>query len=147
MYTDLSTVNTAVAVEITLTSMFLQHVKHQHTQSLRQILSPIELLDQKLEDQVRSLTGDTTPHTTIIIEPPKTTWMERKIDGYAYLVGSGVGAALSTAMLAVWLGTGHLLRFNANWWLFIGTWTGLVGFIDAFVLRNVGYRQNCILDE
>jgi low-affinity ferrous iron transport protein len=93
------------------------------------------------------LTGDTTPHSTIITELPETTWMERKIDWYACLVGFSFGAALSMAVFAVWLGTAHTLQFDADWWLIVGIWTGLVGFIDAFVLRNMGYRQSCILDE
>lgn len=39
------------------------------------------------------------------------------------------------------------MEWNSNWWLIIGTYTGLVGFVDGFVLRNVYFRQDGMLDE
>ncbi|KAF8867158.1 Low affinity iron permease [Acephala macrosclerotiorum] len=139
--------NTGVAIELTLTSMFLQHVRRRHGLSLDKTLKSTEEADYDLEDRLRSFTGDTMPHQTIIIEPPERNFVERRIDEYAFLVGGGFGAACSIVVFGVWLGIGHTLHYNANWWLIIGTWTGLVGFVDAFILRNVGYRQNTILDE
>lgn len=44
------------------------------------------------------------------------------------------------------LGIGNVMTYNDNWWLLIGTYTGLVGFIDGFVLRNVYFRQDKLLD-
>ncbi|KUJ20485.1 Low affinity iron permease, partial [Mollisia scopiformis] len=139
--------NTGVAVELTLTSIFLQHVRRRHTQWLRETLRNIEDVDCELEQRIRSITGDATPNEAVILEPPARRFVERGIDGYAHLVGSGLGATLSFAVFTVWLGIGHVLSWNANWLLIIGSWTGLVGFVDAFVLRNVGYRQHCILDD
>ena len=81
-----------------------------------------------------------------MIAPPETTKTERLIDVYAYIVGSGVGVALTTVVVITWLGLGHVLKWNSSWWLIIGTYTGLVGFIDGFVLRNVYYRQSAILE-
>lgn len=139
--------NTGVAIELTLTSMFLQHVRRRHGLSLDETLRFIEEADCDLEDRLRSFTGDTAPHQKIIIEPAERNFVERRIDGYAFLVGGGFGAACSMVVFGVWIGIGHVFHYDANWWLIIGTWTGLVGFVDAFVLRNVGYRQNSILDE
>jgi low-affinity ferrous iron transport protein len=92
------------------------------------------------------MTCDTVPNPKIVIAPPDTTRTERLIDVYAYIVGSGVGVALTTVVVITWLGLGHVLRWNSNWWLIIGTYTGLVGFIDGFVLRNIYYRQSAILE-
>lgn len=140
-------INTAVAVQLTFTSMFLQNVRRRHADSLGRTLSSVKEVDCELEWRLRSVTGDLMPNLSFTIEPPETTRTERFIDIYAYVVGSGVGVALSTVVVAVWLGVGHLLRWNSNWWLIIGTYTGLVGFVDGFVLRNVYFRQSKILNE
>lgn len=140
-------INTAVAVQLTFTSMFLQNVRRRHADSLGRTLSSIKEVDCELEWRLRFVTGDLMPNLSFAIEPPETTRTERFIDIYAYVVGSGVGVALSTAVVAVWLGVGHLLQWNSNWWLIIGTYTGLVGFVDGFVLRNVYFRQSKILNE
>lgn len=140
-------INTAVAVELTFTSMFLQNVRRRHAESLGKTLSSIRETDSELEWRLRSITGDLTPHQSFMIEPPETTRTERFIDIYAYIVGSGVGVALSITVVAIWLGVGHLLSWDSNWWLIIGTYTGLVGFVDGFVLRNVYMRQSDILNQ
>ncbi|PMD48097.1 Low affinity iron permease [Hyaloscypha variabilis F] len=139
-------INTAVAVELTFTSMFLQNVRRRHADTLSRTLSSIRTLDSTLELQLRSLTGDTAPNPPIIIAPPQSTRTERFIDVYAYIIGSGVGVALTTIVFVTWLALGHLLMWDSNWWLIIGTYTGLVGFVDGFVLRNVYFRQSAILE-
>lgn len=44
---------------------------------------------------------------------------------------------ISIGVFIVWLSIGSSMKWNSNWWLIIGTYTGLVGFIDGFVLREV----------
>ncbi|PMD60108.1 Low affinity iron permease [Hyaloscypha bicolor E] len=139
-------INTAVAVELTFTSMFLQNVRRRHSDTLSRTLSSIRTLDSSLELRLREITCDTAPNPKIVIAPPETTKTERLIDVYAYIVGSGVGVAFTTVVVITWLGLGHMLKWNSSWWLIIGTYTGLVGFIDGFVLRNVYYRQSAILE-
>ena len=56
-------------------------------------------------------------------------------------MGSGLGVALTVLVFIVWISVGPILTFDDNWWLIIGTFTGLVGFIDAFVLRNMYSRE------
>ncbi|KAE9377344.1 hypothetical protein N431DRAFT_555554 [Stipitochalara longipes BDJ] len=139
-------INTAVAVELTFTSMFLQNVRRRHSDTLSRTLSSIRTLDSSLELRLREMTCDTAPNPTIVIAPPETTRTERFIDVYAYIVGSGVGVALTSIIVITWLALGHLLMWDSNWWLIIGTYTGLVGFVDGFVLRNVYFRQSAILE-
>jgi low-affinity ferrous iron transport protein len=93
------------------------------------------------------MTGDMDPNPYIVITPPESTRTERCIDVYAYVVGSGVGVALTTIVVIVWLALGRMLSWNSNWWLIIGTYTGLVGFVDGFVLRNVYFRQSAIMEK
>ena len=49
------------------------------------------------------------------------------VDGYANFIGSIGGIVLSIVLLAVWLVIGSVMGYsNDNWWLIIGTYTGLV---------------------
>lgn len=56
-------------------------------------------------------------------------------------MGSGIGFIIAAIVLTVWLALGKLMSWDSNWWLTIGTYTGLVGFIDGFVLHNVYFRE------
>jgi low-affinity ferrous iron transport protein len=138
-------INTAVAVELTFTSMFLQNVRRRHADSLRVTLERIRKENAELEFLLRDLTGYISPNQTWIILPPKASKMERSIDIYAHVVGSGVGVVLSAIVFAVWIAIGPTLHWSDNWWLVIGTYTGLIGFIDGFVIRNVYFRQSNIV--
>jgi low-affinity ferrous iron transport protein len=55
---------------------------------------------------------------------------------YADVVGTLVGIIMLVIVLMVWLAIGPVVTFNDNWWLFIGTYPGLVGMNDGFVLGN-----------
>ena len=49
------------------------------------------------------------------------------VDRYANFIGSISGIILSCVLLAIWLVIGRVMGYdNANWWLIIGTYTGLV---------------------
>ena len=49
------------------------------------------------------------------------------VDRYANFMGSIGGIIWSVMLLAVWLVIGSFMGYsNANWWLIIGTYTGLV---------------------
>lgn len=43
--------------------------------------------------------------------------------------------------IIAWLATGPVLEFSDNWWLLIGTYAGLIGMHDGFVLENM---QTCL---
>jgi low-affinity ferrous iron transport protein len=62
---------------------------------------------------------------------------ERAIARFAAIMGSGLGVLISLIALVAWLAVGPILKFDDNWVLITGTFTGLVGFIDGFVLRNI----------
>jgi low-affinity ferrous iron transport protein len=125
----------------------LQNVRRRHADSVSLTLSTVKHLDSDFESRIRCLTGDKEPNEPWVMEKPKTGVIEKGIDKYAYVVGSGVGVAISAAVVAIWLGLGKVLQWDSNWWLIIGTYTGLVGFVDGFVLRNVYQRQSLLLHE
>lgn len=140
-------INTAVAVELTFTSMFLQNTRRRHMLYLRKCLKSIMESDCELETKLREHFNDNKPNPVITIPPPKMTRAVRAIDYYADVVGSGVGVVISIGVFAAWLGVGDLMEWSSNWWLIIGTYTGLIGFLDGFALRNVYFRQDMWTDE
>ncbi|KAF7588927.1 low-affinity Fe(2+) transport protein [Aspergillus hancockii] len=66
--------------------------------------------------------------------------IQRAIFYYADLVGSLVGIAILLAVITIWIAIGPLLHFSSAWWLLIGTYAGLIGMNDGFVLRNMQAR-------
>ncbi|KAI8988828.1 Low affinity iron permease-domain-containing protein [Pilobolus umbonatus] len=140
-------INTAVAVELTFTSMFLQNTRRRHLEYLERCVDHIMKVDGELEVLLRQSARDNEPNHMVIIEPTPVHWGMRAIDYYGDIVGTGAGVFISCCVFATWIAVGNSMEWNDNWWLIIGTYTGLVGFIDGFVLRNVYFRQDVILDN
>ncbi|MCJ1302090.1 low-affinity Fe(2+) transport protein [Hypocenomyce scalaris] len=140
-------INTAVTVELTFTTMFLQKTRQHHADYLSKCIQSIKEVDCRLEASLRQATGDMGPNDTVEIEPMKSSRNVRAIDYYADVVGSGIGVVISTIVFSIWLATGKSFEWNSNWWLFIGTYTGLVGFVDGFVLRNIYFRESNHLND
>jgi low-affinity ferrous iron transport protein len=62
-------------------------------------------------------------------QPGCASWLTAGIHAYARFMSSLGGLLLSLALLGLWLGLGAAMGYdNPNWWLIIGTYTGLVGF-------------------
>lgn len=135
-------VNTGTALEITFVTMFLQNIRQQHENHLQKTVETLENLDKDVEMQLRRLTGDMTPNPTVASEPLKLSRWDRGIDIYAFIIGGSIGITISAIVLALWLSVGDALEFDDNWWLIIGTYTGLIGFIDGFILKNVDARES-----
>ncbi|KAH8886496.1 Low affinity iron permease [Thozetella sp. PMI_491] len=140
-------VNTATAIELTFTTMFLQSVRRQHEEYLEKCLKSIDIVDREMEMDLRRMTGDLLPNPVVESVPPKLTRIEKAIDVYAFVIGGSIGVFISVAVAIAWAGVGHSLDFDDNWWLIIGTYTGLVGFMDGFILRNVHHRETLMADR
>lgn len=140
-------VNTATALELTFTTMFLQNVRRQHEEYLDRCLRSIDIVDRDLEMELRRMTGDTRPNPVAESQPPQLTRIEKAIDFWAFIVGGSVGVVLSLAVAVAWGSVGDFMGFDDNWWLIIGTYTGLMGFVDGFVLRNVHHRETLMADK
>lgn len=134
-------VNTGTALEITFVTMFLQNIRSQHEHHLEKSVESIEQLDREIEMQLRRMTGDMTPNPTIASEVPKLSSWVRGLDIYGFIIGGSIGLTISAVVFATWIAVGDDLEFDDNWWLIIGTYTGLIGFIDGFILKNVDWRE------
>lgn len=134
-------INTAVAVALMISSTFLQNIRARHDKFIARYLSTVRDLDAKIDFKLRSYYGDFKKQNPIITIPAeKRSWTERQIDTYADVIGTGIGLVITAAAFGVWFGLGTTLHWSDDWWLIIGTYTGLVGFIDGFVIRNVYMR-------
>ncbi|KAM3150619.1 Low-affinity iron/zinc ion transport protein<br_fet4 [Botrytis cinerea] len=140
-------VNTATAVALTFTSVFLQNIQQQQEDNLEQCLEYALRVDSEVEWRLREITNDYQPNPIFEIPAPKISWIDRAIDIFADIMGSGVGLLITLIVTIAWIAVGPVLKFNDNWWLIIGTFTGLVGFIDGFVLRNVYHRDEKVAEE
>lgn len=56
---------------------------------------------------------------------------------YAHVIGNGSGILITVCLFHV--NRNSKLDALENWWLVIGTYTSLFGFIDGFVLREILY--------
>ncbi|KAF5874321.1 putative low affinity iron protein [Botrytis fragariae] len=139
-------VNTATAVALTFTSIFLQNIQQQQENNLEQCLEYALRVDSEVEWRLREITNDYQTNPIFEIPAPTISWIDRSIDIFADIMGSGVGLLITLIVTIVWIAVGPILEFNDNWWLIIGTFTGLVGFIDGFVLRNVYYRDEKVAE-
>jgi low-affinity ferrous iron transport protein len=86
------------------------------------------------------VTSDRISNETIDVPPPKANRGQKVIFYYVDIIGALVGVAILIIVLIVWVGIGPALQFNGTWSLLIGTYAGLIGLVDGFVLRNVQAR-------
>ncbi|KAI1864750.1 hypothetical protein JX265_008474 [Neoarthrinium moseri] len=134
-------VNTATALQITLTTMFLQNIRRRHDEHLEQCIRSIELIDCDVETKLRRISRDREPNPVVSSDAPALNKAQRAIDIYAFIVGGSIGVTISCAVFILWISVGQSLEFDDNWWLIIGTYTGLMGFIDGFIMKNVDHRE------
>lgn len=133
-------INTATAVELLITSVFLENIRTRNNDFMREQFLAFAELDSKVELIARLvLDDDKVANPLVRVEPCPRTRIQRWITKYSDIIGTGIGLIISTVVFAVWIGVGPLMHWNDNWWLIIGTYTGLVGFVDNVCLREVFY--------
>jgi len=135
-------INSATSALMVLIFAFLANIRERHNIYMERWLDLIFEVDSKVELKLRTITGYATPNPTVVIPGPKVSKIQRIIFYYADIVGTLVGIAILIFVMIVWLCLGPLMSFDSNWWLLIGTYAGLVGLHDGFVLRNVQDRLN-----
>ncbi|UKZ76879.1 hypothetical protein TrVFT333_004594 [Trichoderma virens FT-333] len=119
---------------------FLANIRERHDEYVEKCMNSIFEVDSEIELKLRILTNDTETNSTVVIPAPHFGILQRVIFYYADVVGTLVGIALLIIVLIIWVCIGPAMHWNNNWWLFIGTYAGLIGLIDGFVLRNVQQR-------
>ena len=133
-------INTGTAIVLLVTSVFLQNMRYRHEKYVQDIMNRIVKIERQIEVVLRDQTEDILLNPLVEIGREKRIPLEKAIDVYADLIGTGVGVVLAACVFVAWLVVGHLMKWNSTWWLIIGTYTGLVGFLDGFVLRLVYLR-------
>lgn len=138
--------NSASSALMVFVFSFLANIHERHSTYMKRCLDAIFSVDSKLELKLRELTDDNLENQPTVIPPPKINWIQRAIFYYAEFVGTLVGIAILLTVIVVWVVIGPILKFSANWWLLIGTYAGLIGMNDAFVLRNMQARLGGYVD-
>ncbi|USP74946.1 hypothetical protein yc1106_02220 [Curvularia clavata] len=130
-------INSATSALMVFLLAFLANIRERHSRYTVECLKAIWKADSALELRLRKLTGDRTENPVIVMTEPKRSKIQRAIDYYADLVGTLAGVVILIIIILVWVACGPALHFDSNWWLLIGTYAGLVGLNDGFVLRNI----------
>jgi low-affinity ferrous iron transport protein len=130
-------INSATSAWMVFILAFLANIRERHSKYITTCLEYIHTADATLELRLRAVTGDKFENKTVIISPPKRGRLQRGIDYYADLVGTLIGIAILLFVIIIWVAIGPAMSFDSNWWLLIGTYAGLIGLNDGFVLRNV----------
>jgi low-affinity ferrous iron transport protein len=130
-------INSATSALMVFMLAFLANIRERHKNYAAKCLELIYEADAALELRLRAATGDTTANQAFQIPAPKVKRIQRWINFYADLVGTLLGIAFLLLVMIIWVVIGPALSFDSNWWLLIGTYAGLIGMNDGFVLRNI----------
>ncbi|RFU76469.1 low affinity iron transporter [Trichoderma arundinaceum] len=133
-------INSGTSALMILIFTFLANIRERHDEYVEKCMNSIFKVDSDVELKLRILSGDTQPNPIVVVPAPHLGTFQRIIFYYADVVGTLVGIALLVIVLIVWACIGPVMHWDNNWWLFIGTYAGLIGLIDGFVLRNVQHR-------
>lgn len=130
-------INDATSALMVLVFAFLACLRECYADYTNTCLDAIFRLDSTLEKELRRLSEDDLPNQMEVILPPKENFLQVVIFYYADIIGTLVGMIFLVLVIIAWAAVGPVFHFNSNWWLLIGTYAGLVGLFDSFVLRNI----------
>ncbi|KAJ5475059.1 hypothetical protein N7539_008125 [Penicillium diatomitis] len=130
-------INDATSALMILVFAFLACLRERYADYTNTCLDAIFRLDSTLEKELRRLSEDDLPNQTEVMSPPKESFLQVVVFYYADIIGTLVGMIFLVLVVIAWAAVGPVFEFNSNWWLLIGTYAGLVGLFDSFVLRNI----------
>ncbi|KAA8647838.1 hypothetical protein EYZ11_003609 [Aspergillus tanneri] len=130
-------INSATSALMVLVFAFLDCLRECYADYVNVCLDAIFRVDATLEQELRRLTDDDLPNELVVIPHPRENPLQVAIFYYADIIGTLVGIILLLVVIVAWAAVGPVFDFNDNWWLLIGTYAGLVGLFDSFILRNV----------
>ena len=133
--------NTSTALQQTFYTCLLTLARNRHSYFVEKCMCAIFRYECELEYRSRALTQYKKPNEVVEIQLVAKHRFERALDWYGAFIGSGYGAFLSLVLFVVWIATGDLMGWGDNWWLIIGTWTGVVGTFNSAVLRYSLYQE------
>lgn len=130
-------INDATSALMILVFAFLACLRECYADYTTSCIDAIFRLDSSLEKGLRRLSQDKLPNALEVIVPPKESYLQIVVFYYADAVGTLVGIIVLVSVVITWAAVGPVFQYNNTWWLLIGTYAGLVGLFDSFVLRNV----------
>uniref|UniRef100_A0A093UTT0 Low-affinity iron/zinc ion transport protein fet4 n=1 Tax=Talaromyces marneffei PM1 TaxID=1077442 RepID=A0A093UTT0_TALMA len=139
--------NSATSAWMVLYFTFLANIRERHNTHERKCLTSLFAIDCSLEAHLRVLTQDRESNPEVVLTAPKVNKLQRAIFYYADFVGTLVGIGIFVTVMITWLAVGPVFHFSSNWWLFIGTYAGLIGMHDGFVLRNMQARFSSYVEN
>ncbi|PRW60542.1 iron zinc ion transporter [Chlorella sorokiniana] len=139
--------NTSTALQQTLSVCLLTLARQRHNMYVESCMHSIFRQEAELEYRVRLLAGRAQPNPPVTVKSIAQDRFARGLDWYASLMGSGYGFALSAILFIVWIAIGDALSWSNNWWLIIGTSTGVIGTFNAAVLRFTLQQEERTLDK
>ena len=130
-------INSATSALMVLVFAFLDCLRECYADYVNNCLDAIFRLDATLEKELRCITEDHLPNGPEVIQPPRENPLQVAVFYYADIIGTLAGIIILVAVIIAWAAVGPVFHFNDNWWLLIGTYAGLVGLFDSFILRNI----------
>ncbi|KAE8322144.1 Low affinity iron permease-domain-containing protein [Aspergillus sergii] len=130
-------INSATSALMVLVFAFLDCLRECYADYVNNCLDAIFRLDATLEKELRCITDDHLPNESEVIQPPRENPLQVAVFYYADIIGTLVGIMILVAVIVAWAAVGPVFHFNDNWWLLIGTYAGLIGLFDSFILRNI----------
>lgn len=130
-------INTATAIELLITTIFLENVRNREGHYIMKQTKTFDELDSNLEYLLREMNKNYVENELVLVERTPRDKVQKCISLYAHVIGNGLGLIISICVFSAWIGIGNVMHWSANWWLVIGSYTGLVGFIDGFALREI----------
>jgi low-affinity ferrous iron transport protein len=130
-------INDATSALMVLVFAFLACLRECYADYTKTCVDAIFKLDASLELELRRLNKDKLPNSAEVILPPRESYLQVVVYYYADVIGTLVGIIILLLVIFTWAGVGPVFKFNNTWWLLIGTYAGLVGLFDSFVLRNI----------
>ncbi|KXJ87135.1 hypothetical protein Micbo1qcDRAFT_167850, partial [Microdochium bolleyi] len=140
-------INSATSALLLLVFVVLANIRDRDASRTAQTFVALARTDVALESRLRDITGDALRNPVVTIPAPVVSRGQRAIFYYADLVGTLTGIVIMLLATAAWLASGPALGFSSNWWLLIGTYAGLMGMHDGFVLENMQTRLQSYVDR
>ena len=134
-------INSATSALMLFLLAFLANIRERHKKHAARCITSIYKIDAALELKLRAAAEYAVPNDPVLVPAPQVGKVQRAINYYADLVGTLIGIAILMIVMVIWVLVGPAMKFDSNWWLLIGTYAGLVGMNDGFVLRNVFDKQ------
>ncbi|KAH7038359.1 Low affinity iron permease-domain-containing protein [Microdochium trichocladiopsis] len=134
-------INSSTSALLLLVFAVLSNIRNTHAARTQQAFASLARTDEELERRLRQITGDVQPNPMVTVPVPNVSRGQRAIFYYADLVGTLTGVIIMLVVIVAWIAVGPVLQFSDNWWLLIGTYAGLIGMHDGFVLENM---QTCL---